>query len=124
MSMLSSFFRPGGGGLGGPQQLAVTEIQRLLSPAGKATQYQGVLDELTRAAGTWQKRQQRELERRGITRGTAGVRGLPEGWLQRALEEKRGIWEQKDLLSILAGISEARKTPTPSPFSTILGGIL
>ena len=124
MSWLSSFFKSGGGGLGGPQQLAVTEIQRLLSPAGKATQYQGILDELTRASRMGQEAQRRQLARRGITRGTAGVQRLPEGWLQRALEEKRGIWEQKDLLSILAGISEARKTPTPSPFSTILGGIL
>ena len=123
MSMLSSFFRPGGGGLGGPQQLAVTEIQRLLSPAGKATQYQGILDELTRASRMGQEAQRRQLARRGITRGTAGVQRLPEGWLQRALEEKREIYGGRlGLLSMLAGIQERPKTP--SPFSTILGGIL
>jgi len=123
MSWLSSFFKSGGGGLGGPQQFAVGEIQRLLSPAGKATQYQGILDELTRASRMGQEAQRRQLARRGITRGTAGVQRLPEGWLQRALEKKREIYGgQPDLFSILAGVQERPKTP--SPFSTILGGIL
>ena len=123
MSWFSNLFKQQGGGLGGPQQFAVGEIQRLLSPAGKATQYQGMSDELTRAAGTWQKRQQRELERRGITRGTAGVRGLPEGWLEALLRGKQQVYGGRpDLLSLLAGVQERPKTP--SPFSTILGGIL
>ena len=76
MSWLSSFWKPGevGGGISAPQQLATDEIRKLLSPAGKDTQYQGMLDELTRASRMGQEAQRRQLARRGITRGTAGLK--------------------------------------------------
>lgn len=121
MSWLSSFFKPVEGKISGPQQYAYGQIQGLLSPAGKATQYQELLDAMTRARRTGEVTQRRQLARRGIMRGTAGMGGLPEGYLEALLRGKQQVYGGRpDLLSILAGIQQP--AGQPSPFSTLLGG--